>query len=389
MLDLNNASLPTLQHRGRLQQHMALNRNTAASSADDEVYLPSRLTIILTTSPTPSNPSTALISTVLDSLNNACFSSKPTAPISKCPLIVTFDGYVEHAATSKLKSGRVVADLAERYEEYIAKVQEELTERSQQLHGKTFEMINQEEQVRLSASTWCTAEIRSLLCLDKATTADVSAPFALRLIRMRNHAGFALCVRTALSLVTTPFVLVLQHDWAFVQKIDFAGLVRHMECHDQMNYVGFLSTRILEYVKRKGRGKGLPPCIFDSPSWPLVRLYFWFDKPHLARTNHYRTNVFSRGFFKKGDFIEDTYGQYELKCIKEAGLKGDAEGIAEWEQFGTFLYYPDDGKYRALTHLHGRAMGTGQGRRAGVSGFKELLGTKPANAPETPKYNVM
>ena len=72
------------------------------------------MSIILTTSPVPSNPSTALIETVLRS-----FAHVPD--LFKCQLLIMCDGY-SIGCSAKYKRGVVTAEGARDYEEYISRL---------------------------------------------------------------------------------------------------------------------------------------------------------------------------------------------------------------------------------------------------------------------------
>ncbi|KAI9100590.1 hypothetical protein DFS34DRAFT_615162 [Phlyctochytrium arcticum] len=210
-----------------------------------------------------------------------------------------------------------------------------------------------------------------------------------------HQLGFALGVRSALQRVTTPYVLILQHDWAFVTPVPIAQLLDAMDREDgcpecvsetgspddeiryPINYVGFVSNRIVEYEKRCVVARGLkavtirdfstsPSIPLPTPSdpssktespLPLCPLYFYFDKNHLARTHHLRHHIFSRGHFQRGDFIEDTYGHTLLTQLKS--------GQVSLRDSGCWLYYPDQGTVRAVRHLHGRKVAM-SGERKGV-----------------------
>ena len=121
-----------------------------------------------------------------------------------------------------------------------------------------------------------------------------------------------------------------------------------MDEDPKISYVGFVSKKSIEYRQRICNGRNLPITdTFKVNDIPFTRLFYWYDKPHIARTSHYRDFVFCNGFFRRGDFIEDTLGHVQLDDVKKNGLQAHA-------RYGTFLYYPDEGKKAALVHLNGR-----------------------------------
>ncbi|KAJ3265030.1 hypothetical protein HDU76_012095, partial [Blyttiomyces sp. JEL0837] len=166
--------------------------------------------------------------------------------------------------------------------------------------------------------------------------------------------GQALSVRQGLRFVTTPYVLATQHDWRFQYPIDLTPILNTMETHPEVKYISFISRRSQNYTTSKVISNGgfpssaiatLPP---ESPyNIPLCRSFFWYDKNHIASVAHYRTFIYGHGRFKRGDFIEDKFGQEMIRDIKEGGLEA-------WKKYGTFLYYPDGGRTWHLVHVNGR-----------------------------------
>ncbi|RKO90140.1 hypothetical protein BDK51DRAFT_39459 [Blyttiomyces helicus] len=203
----------------------------------------------------------------------------------------------------------------------------------------------------------------------------------LRMLFMSDRVGFALAVRSSLDHVGTPYVMVVQHDWRFSRPVDLGAILNAMERdRDEIKYVGFVSRRIVGYADRKGRRQFLPPSKVEEGRYdiPLTRLFFWFDKNHIAETDHYRNFVFSQGRFQRGDFIEDTFGQSQLTDIKR---RTQAEGLAAHARYGTFLYYPADGQLSHITHLNGRKYLTEEGRKGLFGMGKRMKGKGRAREP--------
>ncbi|TPX69463.1 hypothetical protein SpCBS45565_g02385 [Spizellomyces sp. 'palustris'] len=300
-------------------------------------YLQPQLTLVLTTSPSPHHPSTHLLTTVLESL-------LPSAQLASCDLIVTFDGYnTPLHPTPNLKQGRLNSDLVETYGAYVRDAKEWLSARwalENKRDGTTYTIRH--ETVSISTGATTTASVFTTLLTSTQHT-------PLTLIQASTHLGFALSIRTALAYVKTPYMMVLQHDWAFTSPIPVQDIIQTMETNPEINYVGFISPRIVEYARKKGQGKGLPSAIIHDKSYkvPLARLFFWFDKNHIACTEYYRTRIFTKGYFQRGDFIEDTFGHVQLNDVKKRGLEGHGD-------YGTYLYYPNEGRDKCLLHLNGR-----------------------------------
>ncbi|KAJ3291629.1 hypothetical protein HK104_005909, partial [Borealophlyctis nickersoniae] len=404
--------------------------NTRSAAA----FLRSRITVILTTSPIQSHPSTVILEHVLNS-----FSRAPGLP--QCDKIVIFDGWRLYS-DNQPKSGRCSDEMGRNYGVYVGRAKDlllnslpeveedvgELDGLGEGVHearvGQGYEIgrsklgsmgeeavgestgeakngvsssgkCNGEpppspsrspsplpsipspssssiptsqtnrngyivethtQTVRTGAQTTCTAHVTSAHTPSRKRT-------PLRTLEMSDRIGFALAVRTALEYVKTRYVLVVQHDWEFIRELDLETIVRAMERDsDEVKYVGFISSRVEEYAERKGKGPMLPPSLVEPGRFaiPLARLYFWFDKNHVAEADHYRNFVFSCGRFQRGDFIEDTFGQAQLTDIKRPTA---AEGIAVHAKYATWLYYPQNGRVSHLFHLNGRKYLTAELRK--------------------------
>lgn len=304
--------------------------------------LPETLSLLITTSPSPHHPTTYLLTTVLESLRNS-------PGLSSCPLTVIFDGY-KIAKEGRLKSGRVEQIMAQNYEDYCRQavgVLEAWVRENSRKRCLCDKPVWKVETRTISVGAFQNVDVTTQsLVLD-----DGSIP--LRLIRAAEHIGFALAVRTGLEAIDTPFVMVLQHDWAFIYPFNASEIVSEMRRHGDIKYVGFTSIRTTRYTLNIH--PALPPSIIPPDSYPysipLVRLYFWFDKPHIASTTFYRNKVFSKGIFSRGDFIEDRLGHIMLDRIKEPD--SEQAKIAVWTEYGCFLWWPGEGT-QVLRHINGR-----------------------------------
>eukprot|EP01116_Phalansterium_solitarium_P023063 TRINITY_DN7884_c0_g1_i1.p1 TRINITY_DN7884_c0_g1~~TRINITY_DN7884_c0_g1_i1.p1 ORF type:complete len:323 (+),score=102.03 TRINITY_DN7884_c0_g1_i1:671-1639(+) len=265
----------------------------------------SRLTVIVTTSATRSNPLTDVI--------EAVFTSFAVVPgLAACRKLLVFDGYTSVEGEAKFKSGRLPSEEIERYAKYIDAVRS-LIERHPAFVNTTPVVLDE------------------------------------------RH-GFGYAVRAALEMTTTPYVMVVQHDYQFVgASLPGEAILDLMDARPEINYVGFkgaantthvLSHKALVNVLRK-RGVPLTMVPPDLPV-PLAKLLFWYDKNHIARASAYRSLVFEDGstIVRRGDFIEDRLGHKILAEIREGGDAAHAT-------YGTYLYHPDDESV-ALRHLDGR-----------------------------------
>lgn len=273
-------------------------------------------TIILTTSPTPSNPSTELIEETLRSMG--AFAPE----LLGCRSIIVCDGY-KSAAASKFRCGIVTEERAQAYETYMDALQK---------------LVEEDP-----APQWRRAE----------------------LLRLPERHGFGFAVRAALPRVATPFVCIMQHDRTFMRPCDFVlRLLRAMGADDRLKMVGMPTTtndpprylkaaesKLVEIKVPQPRPK-LEDTILTSPESPGLRfipMIMWHDSTHFASTAYYRDFVFGpRHMVSRGGFIEDKLGQQQGLDLRTIGWKSHAE-------YGTWLL--DDGApppARLVGHLDGK-----------------------------------
>lgn len=291
------------------------------NSASDLRISSDLLTIIITTSPVPSAPSPDLIKTALNSL---------PASLSDVPLIITFDNFtVASNDHGRLKRGSIPQDLADRYPVYIDNV------------------------CKLFGSVSSATDDPDCL-VSRSLHRDV-----VFLVSKRRN-GFAFSVKLALDYVTTPYVMILQHDWLFDLHPPMSDLVSILQTEDEVRYISFIARMSLNYETSRGHSHRSYRHIFsearqlrsDRPlSGELVACLHWFDRPHLCSVKTYR-QIFDLAIVKRGDFIEDTFGTEYMKSMQNAPSKEAA--FDQWKRWGAWLYYPGDGKLLTVRHQHGR-----------------------------------
>jgi hypothetical protein len=311
------------------------------------------LTVIITTSPTPSAPSTELLDTILDSFHKHC------PLLLECNVVVVLDTYDRIAPVNRLKKGSVTAEGAANYSAYKNNVK--------RLVLKEFSGVQSEDEDEQAASLFeedGEAEYGSPCMPTNFTALKILRTGDKRVIFIEpsERLGFGLAVRSALRLVETRYVWVQQHDWDLIVSIPVQSIVEVMVESDSseqgpVKYVCLPSPRMLEYavsehVKRfPSLRKSTAALKRDFPvsssrhTIPLTPLFFWHDKTHIASTEHYLARVFpTRLAMTRGAFIEDHIGQRARNQMKE-GL---------FNKWACWLYYPDGGKLQCLRHLHGR-----------------------------------
>ncbi len=146
------------------------------------------LTIIITTSPIQSHPSSKLLEDVLDSFQHV-------PDLCSCRKLLVCDGFKvtphKHkdggGTNNQSKKGLVSTEVGRRYEEFVDSVTERATAGVHPFSSGTTEVI-----------------------------------------RLQKHMGFAYAVKEALTRVDTRYVMVVQHDFAFVRSFDLRAVLNAM-----------------------------------------------------------------------------------------------------------------------------------------------------------------
>lgn len=161
------------------------------------------MTVVVVTSPVKSNPSTRMMQELLN-----YFRLVPQ--LVRCKKLIMCDGVkvVKVGASNKFRAGRVTAEAAEMYKQYIANLQ--------------------------------------------ALAAEGDGEFArCEVIGLERRGGFGLAVKAALERVATPFVMVVQHDRSFVQSFPVEAVLASMCADRSLKYVGLHTSSTVGYVLRR------------------------------------------------------------------------------------------------------------------------------------------
>ena len=264
------------------------------------------LTIVVTTSPIPSMPSTALLQALLKSLD--CVRE-----LAHCHIIIVCDGIGEVVGGVKpnWKCSRVNPEHVAAYAQYIANVQE------------------------LARRCGRPAEV---------------------LVLPKRH-GCGLAVGAALERVASRFVMPVQHDQLFLRAFDLEGVLAAMIAHPTLHYVGIQSRTTLRYKERVADrfGIALEEKRMPQLTSPLLPLLMWYDKPHIACVEHLRQRVYAGGVLRLGDFVEDVFGRAQMEDIKQHGIGAHAK-------YGTWVLSDDD-ESPVTYHLSGRKVAVAQAPR--------------------------
>ncbi|KAI1800221.1 hypothetical protein F4811DRAFT_47642 [Daldinia bambusicola] len=317
-----------------------------SSTAISAQPVPSLLTIIITTSPTPSAPSTELVSTILSSFRNHC------PALLLCRVIVVFDTFDRIASHARLKKGQVTTEGAKTFDLYKKNVTELFL--SEFTHHGNEKVISYDQA---EAEFGYDGVDSNFVPFSISRTVDKRITF----VAPSKRLGFGLAVRSALRLTETPFVWVQQHDWSLVSDIPVEPMLNVMRAtqddeRSPVKYICLPSIRLLSYADsahvvrfpelRRLTSNLKQEFVTESgEKLPLTPMFFWHDKPHLASTQHYLSRIFpSRLSIPRGAFIEDTVGQRARNQMKQG----------DWLKWATWIYYPENGQRLCLRHLQGR-----------------------------------
>jgi len=143
----------------------------------------------------------------------------------------------------------------------------------------------------------------------------------INVIVSKEHVHLTGIIRSAIDLVVTPYVLVIQHDLPFVKDFDIDGVICDMRDNPQIKYVRF--------NKRKNE-----KLVFDAlndlfgeeltcKNYTYTRTPAWSDNNHLCRTNYYRDLIL-------------------IECIDsipmEEQIHGRCTDEKEHTKWGTYLF---------------------------------------------------
>jgi hypothetical protein len=292
---------------------------TALSTTGSDNCLKDLLTVVIISSPCSSHPDTTLIEKVILSLSR--FKG-----LDVCSIIIVLDGYVIRD-TERSKKGQITEEMGEQYEEY---------------HKRLIEFYTNDTRIRI--------------------------------YRSDKHLGFAFAVKYGLSLCETTYGLVAQHDRQFIYTFDrLSELIEIMGKNDHMRYIGFPTITNRTHDSCLHSRYNLSYLNFQinlGQDLALQPLIFWFDSQHICHIKRY-LEIYNpyvtlseplklwlgRDFVKKmvlrkGDFIEDRFGQAQRRCLTMKGKDDDFMLKEAFQWFGSYLaWIPDD---YALTSDDGR-----------------------------------
>lgn len=339
------------------------------------------LTIIVTTSPIQSNPSTKVLETTFET-----FLQAGSDFACKCRKVIICDGY-------------------RRAENKQVKVTKRYTNPKQSMRNGIVTDIQAENYIEFKRA------LREV-----CANASSSSPFHNTVVEeLEERQGYGFALKHALhNCVTTPYVCVIQHDRTFMRPTPMVDTMRAMWHHRNVKYVTISMRSNLMYkdlfmgkygktyyqeydnmivrppelnldknlfgpvsesankmtyntpeVKKSvenhlqkylvsNQALGQKEWLEEHPNEPgknqltLTPTLYWYDNVHIVETAHYRDFVFDPRYkmVKKGGFVEDKLSPVLLRTLEKLGL---SEGH---KRFGCFLLDDHSGLY-FTGHLDG------------------------------------
>ena len=251
------ATSPNIAGNVRVLKFYSLTKNSPANvvvdqdfsfgyvpSPDDEIQRMKRLqepmpplkdllTIIVTTSPIKSNPSTEVLERAMQT-----FELGGSEFAYECPKIIVCDGFrtQENGADEQLVASGLEAKVTRKHNNAKQAMRNGIVDRDQ---ADNYRQFKRNLRDRCSA-----AAARSM-------TDSSEAPNVFRtatVVELEERHGYGFALRHALRhCVATPFVCVIQHDRTFMRPTPVYETVKAMWLHSKIKYVGFTMRSNLMY----------------------------------------------------------------------------------------------------------------------------------------------
>jgi len=363
------------------------------------------LTIIVTTSPIQSHPSTELLERVFDTFQ---YGGKEFA--LKCRKVIVCDG---------CRCGNVGGGGGGENQNQVSK--KHATAKQSMRNG----IVNTQQLENYNAFK---VALRNL-----CETAPPDSPFHTAMVEeLEERHGYGFALRHAVrECIETPYVIVIQHDRTFMRTCPIYDILRTMWRYRNIKYVGmnmrsnlvyrdiFLakygkafsdemaactlrppelaldanqygpdssSTRSMKYRNEKMRENfaslaenyALSHQNLEYVAWKqantippekwqlsLTPTFFWYDNTHICETAHYRDFIFNPRYkmVARGGFVEDKLSPVIKKTVERLGL---TEGHA---RFGCYLLDDHSGMF-FTGHLDGGGFLTESQREEAISAHR-------------------
>lgn len=166
-----------------------------------------------------------------------------------------------------------------------------------------------------------------------------------KIIQLKNWGCLAGNIFNAIKVVETPYVLIVQHDFKFVEEIAIKDCIEAMNAFEHIKHIRFNRQANYPYVfdcDPKKRIKNYREESYkiqaQSRELTLIKTLGWSDNNHLCKTKYYR-DVVSKLIGKRRTFPEHPCNLASDKILHKL--------------FGTYIY-GGLGKEGVIQHLDGR-----------------------------------
>jgi len=277
------------------------------------------LTVLIQTSPIPSNPSLALIEALFRSFERA-------DGLLESRIVILADGCEELPSTND-----------------VGDVNSKSNDTENIKHGKCSSETAKNYRIHLK-------RLRQAIRDQTPPFVPVSGG-SIELIELETRHGSAPAIETAmLKIVSTPLVMICQHDNFFINDAPVRDVVHAMQEERGLgigaNCIHFLSIATLDYknkVKRRYQVDLGEPLTVKGLKFPLIPLIFWYGRSHITYSNYVRSHCLNR-HLAKGSHLEELLGEAQLHDIL-------SRNMAAHKEHGTYVL--DQGK-EILYHVSGR-----------------------------------
>jgi hypothetical protein len=220
------------------------------------------ITVVITSSPVRSNPSTRMLLESLASLDR-------NGGLSRCRKLIMCDGF-KVRKRSQRKLGVVTDDESVLYRSYVLEI--------------------------------------ARLCREH------DAFRRTRVVRLARRQGSAFAIREAIAQARTPFVLIVPHDCVIARPVRLAAVAGAMQAHpDRIHYaklVGPSTTKYADAVLSQ-HGVRLQPTAEFGSALRLLPMLRYMDNVAIVSVRYLEEEVFVDGTgVRRGTFIEDTFGKH-------------------------------------------------------------------------------
>ena len=305
------------------------------------------LTVIIQTSPLPSHPSTALLEALFRSFDRV-------------------DG---------LKEANIIilADGCDEFEE------EKKTNDIHDVDGCDGQIATKKANFKHGAAPLDTREnYKQHLHLLRDKVNSKQAPFvpskngSIQLLELQRRHGSARAIAAAFNIlsISTPYVLIGQHDNFFVRDVSYLRqLLQYMEkpeTNSWLQCVHFPSTATLNYVQKVKRRYDLDIsrlCVDcdNIQGSRFVPLVFWYGRTSLSRTSYYEQILNRFRNLKVSDHLEELLGTQQLDELNKIKGRNDVDFDDEFRrvhaQYGNYVIFDSSNSQtqtEVLYHMSGR-----------------------------------